>query len=289
MSFEIGKTFRFEAAHCLEHHDGKCARPHGHSYEFELIAEGLDVELEGPKAGMVADYDEISTVGNWIADQLDHRDLNEALDSDTVTAEELARLVCEMAFPRLPGLVEVRFKETAKTFASYRPRRAAERRALQMIELLMMETKERLYHRIDTSDPDACWPFAGAKDADGYGWFSFAPAKTRKAHRASAWLAGDDIEGMVVLHLCDNPSCVNPGHLRVGTHLDNENDKDAKDRRPRGEGHGGVKLSESNVREIVALVKAKEPRRVIAKKFGVSTALIDAIVAGRVWRHVVAK
>ena len=284
--FEIGKTFKFEAAHRLAHHDGKCSRDHGHSYQFDLVVEASDLRLEGSQAGMVDDYDAVSEVGKWIESKLDHRDLNEVLDSDTTTAEELSQLVWEMARSRLPRLVEVRFKETEKTYASYRPRRAAERRAIEIAEMFIAKTRERLYEGVDASDPEACWSFAGSKDAAGYGYFSLVEANTKKAHRVAAWLAGDDIAGRVVLHLCDNPPCINPQHLYTGTHEENEADKDAKDRRPRGESAIQAKLNAAAVLEIVATAKAGEPRISIAQRYEVSTSLINAILCGRVWRHV---
>lgn len=286
MSFEIGKTFRFEAAHCLKHHDGKCSRPHGHSYEFEIIVERHDVLLEGPKAGMVADYSTLSEVGRWIEGRLDHLDLNEVLDSDTTTAEELSRYVWEWAKARLPNLVEVRFRETAKTFASYRPQRKQDRRAREAGKAIMAEIRDRLYEGIDTSDPDACWEFTRSQDQDGYGWCAAKAAGTRKAHRVAAWLAGDDIEGRAVLHLCDNPPCVNPTHLYTADHTTNEADKDAKKRRPVGEAHGAAKLTELSVRAIVAAVQQGQSRRLIAEQYGVSTSLVNAIMQGRAWRHV---
>ena len=284
--FEIGKTFKFEAAHCLLHHDGKCRRPHGHSYQFELVVESSDVQLEGAKAGMVDDYDLLTEAGSAIEQMLDHRDLNEVLDSDTTTAEEISSFIFRQVRRRLPNLVEVRVKETAKTYASYRPRRAEERRAVEIGKILMDEARERLYEGIDRSDPDACWSFAGAKDEGGYGWCSFSLAGTKKAHRLSAWLAGDDVEDKVVLHTCDNPSCVNPAHLVTGTHEQNEADKDAKGRRPIGERHGAARLTEADARSIVERVAGGEARRSVAASLGVSTSLISAIMSGRAWRHV---
>ena len=289
MSFEIGKTFRFESAHCLKHHDGKCARPHGHSYEFELIVAAPDVRLEGPKAGMVDDYSLITEVGAAIEAKLDHRDLNEVLDNDTTTAEELTRIIWEEARQRLPNIVEVRVKETAKTFAAYRPERLAIRRAVEIGESILAEVRERLYANVDMSDSNACWPFAGATDDEGYGLCSSTFARTRKAHRLAAWLVGDDINGRVVLHTCDNPPCINPAHLYVGSHEDNEADKDAKGRRPIGEEHGAARLTETEVKSIVARVESGVARRSVAAAFSVSTSLVNAIMNGRVWRHVTGK
>lgn len=76
-----------------------------------------------------------------------------------------------------------------------------------------------------------CWPWNGSKDKDGYGYFK-PNGKTVKAHRYSfEQYKGAIPEGMWVLHKCDNPSCVNPHHLFLGTPLDNVMDMDQKGRR----------------------------------------------------------
>lgn len=289
MSYEIGKEFKLEAAHNLVHHEGKCQRPHGHSYLFELIVEAGELHQCGSNAGMVEDYDLLSKVGDWIAGELDHRNLNEVLDSDTTTAEYLSSTIFQLAKSRLPGLVEVRVKETAKTYSSYRPSRLAERRLFKIGERVADRIRRRLYRGIDVSDPEGCWLFAGGKDEQGYGYMSETLAGSRKAHRVSAWLAGDDVEGKTVMHLCDNPSCVNPAHLYTGTHEENEADKDAKGRRPVGEEHGRAKLTGQDVLTIVQRIESGETRRGVAADYRISTALIDAILTGKVWRHVTKK
>ncbi len=120
MRYEIGKSFKFEAAHHLAFHDGKCARRHGHSYRFELIV-GSDYLIEdGPQQGMVLDYAEIDAVGKAICQKFDHYDLNEVLGIDTTTAEILSRIIWSEAIKALPDLIEVRVKETESTFASFK-------------------------------------------------------------------------------------------------------------------------------------------------------------------------
>ena len=117
MTYRISKTFQFSAAHHLpalpEGH--KCRRVHGHNYRVTLTL-AAD-ELDG--AGMVRDYGDLDQVRNWIAGQLDHRDLN-AID-DQPTAERLARLTFIHWAADLPELVEVTVSETPATSASYAP------------------------------------------------------------------------------------------------------------------------------------------------------------------------
>lgn len=128
-----------------------------------------------------------------------------------------------------------------------------------------------------------CWRWCGTIDRKGYGVFSFggrAQQSFFRAHRlAFAWEYGVLPDDMVVMHACDNPLCVRPDHLRLGTQLDNVRDMDAKNRRrsmPRR------KLSDEQVAEIRAL-RGKHTLRVLAERFKVSRHQIWMIHAGRCW------
>jgi 6-pyruvoyltetrahydropterin/6-carboxytetrahydropterin synthase len=84
----IRKHFRFEAAHVLPHHPGKCSRVHGHSYRLEVAVRGT-LQTSGPARGMVVDFDEISSVVcPLVIDRLDHSSLNDLMDNPT--AEHIA-------------------------------------------------------------------------------------------------------------------------------------------------------------------------------------------------------
>lgn len=92
------------------------------------------------------------------------------------------------------------------------------------------ESITRVWSRVDASaDPDECWLWTGSRAQDGYGQIKF-DGKYWRAHRLVKWLTTGDLPE-VVMHLCDNPLCCNPYHLKSGTTLDNVRDCIAKGRR----------------------------------------------------------
>ena len=136
----------------------------------------------------------------------------------------------------------------------------------------------------------SCDIYKGAKDKNGYGWQR--KHGQRKAHRA-AWVEhnGSIPCGMWVLHTCDNPSCVNPDHLFLGTAKDNSDDMRAKGRENYpghslpGELNPNRKLTQEQVDYIRSVYKwGMGPK--LAKEFGVHPFTINRIVRGEKWREV---
>lgn len=129
-----------------------------------------------------------------------------------------------------------------------------------------------------------CWPWIGSFNQTGYGAFSIG-YKNILPHRFSyESYCGPIPPGMMILHSCDNRACVNPDHLRVGTHDDNMRDMAERKRVPF---HGGelsptAKLSEVQVRAIFA-----DPRAgvVIAKEYGVNPSTVSLIKSRTNWAH----
>ncbi len=175
-----------------------------------------------------------------------------------------------------------------------------------------MKDINRFWSKVDKERSDIfyngtrCWEWAAGITRDGgYGsaWMGNAP---RRAHCVSYEIEfGEIIDGLFVLHHCDNRICVNPDHLFLGTHQDNMADKVQKGRQARGESHGAythpesrrrgelngrAKLTAENVTEIRRRYawygKGGETLKELAKEFGVTFILISKIINKKLWKDV---
>jgi hypothetical protein len=144
------------------------------------------------------------------------------------------------------------------------------------------------YNRNDSRLAE-CIEHPGAVDLDGYGVKKYQ-GKPHKAHRLAFCEAHnfkpEDIKGFVIMHDCDNPKCINPDHLSLGTHQTNVKDKVAKKRQARGEKIGVSKLKWFQVLDIKERLSAGESGSRLAKEYNVSNIAISKIKTGKTWRHV---
>jgi hypothetical protein len=124
--------------------------------------------------------------------------------------------------------------------------------------------------------------------AQGYGQI-WDDGRMLLAHRVAwEWAYGWPIGDLKCLHHCDNPPCVNPGHLFVGTHATNCADKEAKGRgnQPKGSDNGQAKLTEEDIPEIRRLLAQGVSGVHIARIYGVHRSIIVGIKTGKAWKHV---
>jgi hypothetical protein len=165
----------------------------------------------------------------------------------------------------------------------------------------MNSLRYRFEQRYIPEPNTGCWLWTGYVDREGYGVFCTGSrqSKTRRkirAHRLSFELFCEPIpDEKLVCHKCDNPSCVNPEHLFIGTPADNVADMDRKGRRRNGgkaqfgDKNGNAKLTASDVAfirkaHIANSRKGPNSTSFLASKFGVTTATIHKIVVGHLWR-----
>lgn len=150
------------------------------------------------------------------------------------------------------------------------------------------ERLAKFWSRVDKSGgEDACWNWLAGHNQKGYGVAQWN-GKHAKAHRISYLLAHGEFDNrLLVLHACDNPRCVNPKHLFLGTHQDNERDKVAKGRHLQQLSKIS-KLSPDQVLEIRrrAALGGKGNKQVdLAREFSVFACTIMNIVHRRTWKH----
>lgn len=133
---------------------------------------------------------------------------------------------------------------------------------------------------------DGCWRWLGARERHGL-TYGYRGRPRVWAHRYSWELHNGPIpSGLFVLHRCDNPPCVNPEHLFLGTLADNNRDRDQKGRQARGERGGRAKLTVEAVRAVRAQRAAGVACLDVAAEHGISEQQVSAIATGRSWRHV---
>lgn len=150
--------------------------------------------------------------------------------------------------------------------------------------------EERFFRHIEKTD--ACWLWQGRLVGKGYGSIGLggAGAKQKLVHRLSYEIHKGQIpEGMVVMHKCDNPRCVNPDHLEAGTQSQNIKDAFARGRKMnlpsgvKGEACGASKLMEADVLNIR---ESKLSFSKLAAAYGVNKSTIERIKYRKTWRHI---
>lgn len=145
--------------------------------------------------------------------------------------------------------------------------------------------ENRFWARVRKSDD--CWEWTSGFDHFGYGRMH-VKGSVVDVHRLSWALANGPIpEGMCICHKCDNPPCVNPSHLFLGTDADNIHDRDAKGRTQRGMRRTSAKLSDGDVIEIRrAYADGEGNQHELGRSFNVTQQTIWSVVHRVTWTHI---
>lgn len=150
--------------------------------------------------------------------------------------------------------------------------------------------EERFWAKVEKRGPDDCWIFKGKGRYPGdYGLLKFNSARL-SAHRVS-WEIANNMkipDGLIILHKCDNPPCVNPAHLATGTRKQNAVDMVLKGRNHTslGEANPNSLLRESEVLKVRELYKLGMNYKALAAKFNVPYMCIYYIVRRKTWKHI---
>lgn len=149
------------------------------------------------------------------------------------------------------------------------------------------KTIDLFWQKVKVASPSECWPWQASKTPEGYGYFWYNK-RMGKAHRFAWEITNGAIpQNMLVCHHCDNPSCVNPSHLFIGTNADNSTDKIQKHRQANtdGENNPNHKLSLSDVKTIRRLyIPGVVTLKHLSEQFGVTIAQISYVVKRKSWK-----
>lgn len=156
---------------------------------------------------------------------------------------------------------------------------------------MMPDQNARFWSKVDReSSPRGCWLWTGTKNRAGYGRFNVRGRPVQSHRFVLILTVGAIPRDKIVCHACNNPSCVNPAHLRIGTLRDNALDSIAIKTWPnykypglfRGTKNGRSKLTEVSALDVVGKYKDVSARS-LAKHYGVHSSTIDDVRSGVTW------
>ena len=149
-----------------------------------------------------------------------------------------------------------------------------------------IQVTKRFLEKVEYDTNVGCWWWSASLTKDGYGQFNYNN-KVHRAHRISYELHKGIIpNNLLIRHTCNNPSCVNPNHLVLGTNQDNKNDCVKANRQAKGSKIKISVLKEPDIPLIKEMLKTGLSQRAIAKKFSVTKSTITAINLGKSWKHI---
>jgi hypothetical protein len=218
-----------------------------------------------------------------------------------VSATQIHRAVTGATWSHVP--METPLIRRAIGVHSAKEKRTPKTKGDRVLPDLLPDARAKLEARfwIKVEKTGDCWNWVAARDNRGYGKFGIAGVGSRDAHRVSFELANGPIpKGICVCHSCDNPSCVNPAHLFLGTQADNVADMTRKKRGtigpkstalrfpeklPRGAANVSTKLMPEQVCAIRKQREQGQSLNQIARTFEVSAATVRQIVNRQTWKY----
>jgi hypothetical protein len=151
--------------------------------------------------------------------------------------------------------------------------------------IVMKPIADRLWAKTTVLGPNECWEWNGYRYPAGHGQIGRGRRGDGLAYtHVVSWelMNGKVPDGLLVCHSCDNPPCINPNHLFIGTHADNTRDMVKKRRHSYGELCAKT-LNNEKVREIRKFLASGETQQIVAQKFGVSRSLVGMIGQFKRW------
>jgi hypothetical protein len=158
---------------------------------------------------------------------------------------------------------------------------------MKPIPKLTANQTKRFWAKVDIGNPDKCWPWLASTVKGGYGQFRINGQyfiATRVAYIATF---GFDPGSKLVCHNCDNPTCCNPEHFFLGSHLDNSTDQHRKGRHLiNNQPSQATKLVIKDVRNIRTRLARGETQKTIALDFNISPGMVSHINNRTAWSHI---
>ena len=148
-----------------------------------------------------------------------------------------------------------------------------------------LSVRERILNHSEMDYVSGCWIWTACIGTKGYGMLT-VKNKSRRAHRLSyEAFIGPILDGLHVCHRCDNPACVNPDHLFLGTNEDNLADRMMKDRSTKGERHPFAKITNEQAMEIIRLIQSGLSDKNVSLLTSISKRIVRSIREGVTWNH----
>jgi len=149
-------------------------------------------------------------------------------------------------------------------------------------------TLKRFWENVVKKEGDQCWEWLGKKSGpDGRSRFSTSLYPAEAAARIMYRLVKGNIpEGLFVCHHCDNPGCMNPDHLFLGTHQDNTDDMVSKNRQAMGVRNKRTKYTEKEIKKVIALLQTNKTYKKISLLSNVSIGTVSSLASGITWKSI---